>query len=1400
MKILRFTFHSNSYKKKIFLTDMFLIFLKLLTIFPFLSLQTNMQKKCDNSICNYEAICILNNGNPTCECIQQFYKDEFCSKPTDHCSSNPCQNGGKCESYPGHFNCECSTGFAGQTCASKQDVFKSPHLHYNHIAPIGTEQSLMLTIQNLGTIETLMEFFTEDYIIDGIIFTSTSGHFTKSNDLNTLGKSLHIEHSESLPYKSGFYRISKATFWKLGTHSITLDFSDFGLSGENFFRMKFDILVYDPSGLKCFPQIHLPHCLNPRKPLHLDIQTFDFIEPIVDKRCNSHSSLTIKWSVRNYLNTVVLHKFPKHSGIALTIPPHTMWFNYRDDFVQSYLIQGDVLEIHSNKSHISQTILRCFVFVDSKPTAAFILGGTYREVNINKEITLDGSISRDYARPPNQDQHLQYSWSCTSDDVRNPYCTENIGSESSLSIPPEGLKLDKTYNFSLLVRSSINIYSTHRSSQTIKVVSYDLLFLHFVCLRNCENGKFSQGKLIHLKLECVKCPTGNIDYSVRNEFGVEVSNSQRVVLVEESKEKVYLKAEAKVGQFSGSTSIKLIVNQPPAKGTCSVSPPGGIEYQTLFTISCSGYIDEDNPIDYKFWLGNNILDHGGDEVLTTRLFPTSGNICEIQIHICDDIGACTEVRLEVSLQPITNPFGTWLELLSQDETNLEKLIENGDRSGAFVLIETVIGHMPPDESQEIAKHIVECLRNIKPNRLLLVEQLLTIGNKLLQSVDITSETTIFISELFIKISEGLLNSIKNHEIMELQVETHEKMVNDLAETMARTAIEVEEFPIVHNAEPIPLEDPFLENYSDYGELDIKGVVHISNWLKAFQRLHRCLQIMGAVASFVQLPAEPTLMIKKNGVTSMTVVVDTSEAMSLSWNESKTFIDLSKEFLESLEGDEIAIQALIFESNPLWWNPEQYQINTDILSIGAYTKNLNSLNSKTTKSRFSFYMELKGSSEEVLSHGSIENSMEMVIYERILPENAVLLVTFMPLKHDLRVLLLLEQKLRTYMFKDAKKIQSSQENTTLYIINNSVKKRKGFLAISSNFKVEFSFTLTIKMCTTWNSQSLEWTSEYCSVGNQTNATHIHCSCWHFSMFGAKVYPTFGYIQESKNLVENLYVSYRMLAIICIIILLMFVFLWIAWQRDLNAAKNIVILEDVYGKRKEAHEYLVNIYTNGHTHAGTSSNVTIQFFGSLSESPKYTIYSRPKKSLFHRNAQTNFSIFSSTDLGDLESVALNHDGFGRYPKWNCHMVQIRDEVRKNQYIFMVNRWIYADSEPIIIYLTKAEKLQSRCWIFRNFLANTFSNFYAEQSFSSVRLYGHMNAMEKASIFILKLCITVMGTLLVFGPTTFWTYEMERETYYSMLLDFQKLFLIAFVCHIVGVVAGETVMAYLVWRPNT
>lgn len=43
----------------------------------------------------------------------------FCYSVVDKCKSNPCRNGGRCETIKNDFKCHCKIGFSGKFCGGR---------------------------------------------------------------------------------------------------------------------------------------------------------------------------------------------------------------------------------------------------------------------------------------------------------------------------------------------------------------------------------------------------------------------------------------------------------------------------------------------------------------------------------------------------------------------------------------------------------------------------------------------------------------------------------------------------------------------------------------------------------------------------------------------------------------------------------------------------------------------------------------------------------------------------------------------------------------------------------------------------------------------------------------------------------------------------------------------------------------------------------------------------------------------------------------------------------------------------------------------------------------------------------------------------------------------------------
>ena len=78
-----------------------------------------------------------------------------------------------------------------------------------------------------------------------------------------------------------------------------------------------------------------------------------------------------------------------------------------------------------------------------------------------------------------------------------------------------------------------------------------------------------------------------------------------------------------------TSALNFMINQPPQNGSCSISPSNGTT-STLFTITCSNWIDKDGIKDYSFYSWTNVYSQ------KTMIAFSSVSISQIQLPAGDD--------------------------------------------------------------------------------------------------------------------------------------------------------------------------------------------------------------------------------------------------------------------------------------------------------------------------------------------------------------------------------------------------------------------------------------------------------------------------------------------------------------------------------------------------------------------------------------------------------------------------------------------------------------------------------------------------------------------------------------------------------------------------------------------
>ncbi|XP_076348503.1 sperm receptor for egg jelly-like [Tachypleus tridentatus] len=150
------------------------------------------------------------------------------------------------------------------------------------------------------------------------------------------------------------------------------------------------------------------------------------------------------------------------------------------------------------------------------------------------------------------------------------------------------------------------------------------------------------------------------------------------------------------------------MNSPPTIGSCNIVPETGVTLETMFTVRCGGFQDEDIPISYQFFYTNKLDVHSETAndrkgtLLKFRHYPEMPNTPLpvgdpsynytgiITVMVSDGFDMSVETRIHVQVLPLTSKSGqhktelikTFVAVAENTTSSpLEQLMKSGDVEG-----------------------------------------------------------------------------------------------------------------------------------------------------------------------------------------------------------------------------------------------------------------------------------------------------------------------------------------------------------------------------------------------------------------------------------------------------------------------------------------------------------------------------------------------------------------------------------------------------------------------------------------------------------------------------------------------------------------------------------------------
>ncbi|CAD7005365.1 unnamed protein product [Ceratitis capitata] len=427
--------------------------------------------------------------------------------------------------------------------------------------------------------------------------------------------------------------------------------------------------------------------------------------------------------------------------------------------------QGKSNRIIVTKSD-GRTTGQCVCHIDfvNLEVYSHIDGARIISIGSDQTVELDGSSSRDYSQPKDR-QKYTFEWRCVpvENDMENTYCKEGNIMSTSAKVSIDGRQLAVTGLYKVMLRTKSPITGNTAGDHIyIRVEFGTKIPLLIMCYRNCLDYYYNEGESIFLHVDCIggcgkkrtfyfeiddKFVTSNHDGFLRFKAPMAVTFKFNVTLIADGIDSVAI--------------APFYRNEPPAGGSCAVTPEKGVPGDTLFEVSCRNWTDENLPIYYVLKAGNLLYDRTTDpnwEVYVPQ-------VTAMSLRICDNRDACSNAEVPLELEAVVIPKG--LEnvkaYMENYTNNVEKLLEGGQYARAVVKAALMMKDQPLD----VIKYVLNGFQNFNANSVPDVRQLSTMTSQLIEPMgNLTSEKLDVINGLLDKISRGFGEIIGSDAVRE----------------------------------------------------------------------------------------------------------------------------------------------------------------------------------------------------------------------------------------------------------------------------------------------------------------------------------------------------------------------------------------------------------------------------------------------------------------------------------------------------------------------------------------------------------------------------------------------------------------------------------------------------------
>ncbi|XP_044308534.1 polycystin-1 isoform X2 [Varanus komodoensis] len=974
---------------------------------------------------------------------------------------------------------------------------------------------------------------------------------------------------------------------------------------------------------------------------------------------------------------------------------------------------------------LSKSIFANVTVLPSK-LVPIIDGGSYRVWSSTRDLLLDGEKSYDPNLEVADQTPLHCQWSCVSSSKSSSSgCALNFSATGGVvTVSRAILEADVEYTFELKVQKAGMCPESTHQTVLVKKGTVPIVSLECVSCKAQSVYEVSRSSYVYLEGTCANCQNNSklgrwAAQSFKNK--TLVLNKATTSTGDTGMNLVLRPWALKDGEGytftlhitdqatgeEGYASIDLFPNQPPAGGSCRVTPLGPVQaLTTKIHFECTGWSDAEaanTPLVYVLLLSRCRAGHyeefwvykGGHSEHAAFLppgFQESSFRVSVSVLVQDHLGATVVAvnrSMVITLPSAPGGFRSLPQwLYGQTEVVLQGLVKQGDPQQVTEYSLALITILNEYECSARASQRVDHEDRLRAwTRRNITETLIALN---VNTVDDIQQITAALAQCTVASKElvcrdCLTNTLKKLESM-MDILQGETMQGTMTPTAIADNILNIMGDLIHLVNTVSQES---ESQKPHG-----GQNHIQVASKAYALSTNLMRILMKSRVLNEEPLELvgsniTATGKRAGPLGLLCYEDNPDCQfSMPPAFNATFSDLTD-----------VVQVMIrVDYNPFPFGYiANYSVSSEVASMAFQNSNgteipVGSLDSEKAitvmvlnpdpkdvtvgtaviEERGSVNVAVTGLSRDAEA-GLFFQVTFRVVNGRYLssePEPFVAVCLFRPSEHNCTAF-------REIRLEDmhGKAERDHRRDTFFLSPATDVAERDYSLNITNHFvwsPVEVTLGLYGSLCQYFNEQENRWKTEGMAPLEGTTPSKAVCLTQHLTAFGASLFVPPHSVQFVR-LPPVPRLNYVVLLTCAICFVTYTVAAMIVHKLDVIDIHRVGVIP--FCGRNGLYKYEILVKTGWCQGAGTTAHVGIMLYGVDSKSGHRHL---DGKHAFHRNSLDIFRIATERSLGSVWKIRIWHDNKGLNPSWYLQHVIVRDLQTCKNYHFLVNDWLSVESE--------------------------------------------------------------------------------------------------------------------------